>query len=115
MGEAAEPDIGTRLTRLMRFLITSVGPFDTRASVPRGDLVSPLGDRSTELADLGWAGLVLEINTEPLDELDGEVGIVDVVDAAHGFLACYAVRTIRRSVEHSRGTLGLDDVSHDLS
>lgn len=55
-------------------------------SVPRGDLVPPAHDGAAELADLGWARLVLEITTQPADEAEREVGVVMVVDAAHDFL-----------------------------
>ncbi len=54
--------------------------------VPGGDLGGPPHDRAAELVQLRWARVVLEIDAEPLDELDREGGVVDVVDSADDFL-----------------------------
>ncbi len=56
------------------------------APVPRSDLVAPSHERASEGADLDRAGLVLQIAAEALDEGDGKVGLVVLVDAADNFL-----------------------------
>lgn len=63
-------------------------------SVPGGDLVAPSDDGAAKLADLGSARLVLEVAAESFDELVGEVGVSDVVDAAHGLLGVPAVANL---------------------
>ncbi len=48
--------------------------------MPGGDLVAPADDNPAELADLRWARVVLEVGTEPSDELQGEGRVVVVID-----------------------------------
>ena len=53
--------------------------------MPCRDLGAPAGDRAPEALDLGRAGVVLEIDAELGHELDGEVGVADLVDRADDF------------------------------
>ncbi len=85
VAEAGEPERDP-LDRLIRLLAASVGPLRHVGSMPGGDLVLPADERAAERADLERAGLVLEIVAEPVDELDGEVGVGVVVDRADDFL-----------------------------
>ena len=54
--------------------------------MPCGDLVTPADDGPAELTNLGRAGLVLEIGTEPVDELGGQIRVGDGVDRSHNLL-----------------------------
>jgi hypothetical protein len=54
-------------------------------SVPGGDLISPANDGAAEPAYFGRTGSVLEVVAKPVDELDGQVGVVVVIDAADDF------------------------------
>jgi hypothetical protein len=54
--------------------------------MPRRDLVTPANDGPSELTNLGRAGLVLEIVTEPIDELGSQISIADGVDRSCDFL-----------------------------
>lgn len=67
-----------------------VGRFGRRiaqmGAVPGGDLVLPTDEGASEGADLDRTRLVLEVPPQPLDEGDGEVGVVVVVDAADHLL-----------------------------
>jgi hypothetical protein len=56
------------------------------SGVPGGDLVAPPHDGAAELANLGRARVVLEIGAEPGREVEGEVGVVVVVDGAHDLI-----------------------------
>jgi hypothetical protein len=42
--------------------------------------VPPAHDRAAELGDLGRTRVVLQIGAEPGDELEGEIGVLVVVD-----------------------------------
>jgi len=53
--------------------------------MPRRELGAPAGDRAPEALHLGRTRVVLEIDAELSDELDGEVGVGDRVDRAHDF------------------------------
>ncbi len=67
----------TRLIRLIRLFAASVGPLRHVRVMPGRDLVAPARQRAAERADLDRARLVLEVVAESVDELDGEVGVVD--------------------------------------
>lgn len=55
--------------------------------VPGSDLVAPAHDGATELTDLGWAVVVLEVLAEAGDELTRHGRVVEVVDGAHCLLS----------------------------
>jgi len=55
--------------------------------MPRRDLFAPTDDGPAEGTDLDRTRLVLQVAAETIDERDGEVGIVMVIDAAHDFLS----------------------------
>ncbi len=55
-------------------------------AVPRGDLVLPAQERPSQGAHLDRAGLVLEVTAQPLDEGDGQAGIVVLVYGANDLL-----------------------------
>ncbi len=54
--------------------------------VPGGDLAGPPHNRATELAHLGWAQVVREVDTELVDELDRERRVVDAVNGSDDLL-----------------------------
>jgi len=64
--------------------------------VPRGDRVLPAEDGAAEGPDFSGAGLVLQITAEPLDEGEGELGVVVVMRLRTTSFACQAVRTSPR-------------------
>jgi hypothetical protein len=53
--------------------------------MPGGDLVTPADDGPSELTDLGETRVVLEIGAEAGDELEGDVGVVVVIDRSADF------------------------------
>jgi hypothetical protein len=61
-------------------------PVGDVCSVPGGDLMSPAQDGAAELADFGRTRFVLQIGTEPSDELEREVRVVVVIDRADHLL-----------------------------
>jgi hypothetical protein len=83
VGEVAEPERHPfhPLDEVVGGLGGAVGD---AGSVPGRDLGAPAHDGAAELADLGWAVVVLEVGAEPVDELRSEVRVVDVVDAPDG-------------------------------
>jgi hypothetical protein len=85
VGEAAEPERDA-LDALDQVVDGFGRPVAHLGLVPGGDLGGPPNDRAAELGDLGWARVVLEVDTEPLDELDCQVGVGDAVDRPHDFL-----------------------------
>ena len=54
--------------------------------MPVGDLGGPVGDGTTQLVDLEWAGFVLEVVCELQGVSESEDRTLDLVDASHGFL-----------------------------
>ena len=80
-----------------------MGPLVTSGDVPVRDLGGPAADGSTQLVDLGWAGLVLEIARELQGVLESEGRCVDVVDAPHGFLRVPGGAKRRRGGHPRRG------------
>ena len=82
--EAGEPERDAlddldQVVRCLGWPVRHVGP------VPGRDLVTPLGDRAAELADLGRARLVLEVGAEAGNEVDSEVGVGVVIDRPDDF------------------------------
>ena len=67
----------------MRASVASVGYL---GDVPVGDLGAPAADGTSELVDLRWAGVVLEVVCELEGVLEAGGGAVDVVDVSDGFL-----------------------------
>ncbi len=63
------------------------------APVPGGDLVLPAHDCAAETLDVGWAGVVLEIDAEQRGEHRCGVGVVDGIDRPQDLLGVQAMRT----------------------
>lgn len=68
-----------------------VGGFDRPVhsvrEMPCGDLVTPAVQGPAEPVDFGRMVVVLEVEAEMGDELDGDVGVADLVDGTDDFLS----------------------------